>query len=58
MKTNDLVLIVGILGILFCGYFLMTGKDTSTSLIGFISGASLIYLWGYLRKTGNTKKIG
>ncbi|PYE80921.1 hypothetical protein DFQ11_1031 [Winogradskyella epiphytica] len=55
MKTNDLILVVGILGILFCGYFLIIGKDTSTSLIGFISGSSLIYLWSYLRK--KTKKI-
>lgn len=51
MKKNSLVLIVGILGILFSGYFLIIGKDTSTSLIGFICGASLLFLWGYLRKS-------
>lgn len=50
MKANDLVLIVGILGILFAGYFFIAGKDTSTSLFVFISGASLVFLWGYLRK--------
>lgn len=48
MKTNNLVLIVGMLGILFGGYFLIIGKDISTSLIGFICGASLIFLWKHL----------
>ena len=46
MKMNYLVFIVGILGLLFCGYFLMIGKDTTTSLIGFICGVSLIFFFG------------
>ncbi len=51
MKTNILVLIIGILGILFCGYFIIIGKDTSSSLIGFICGASLVFQWSYLKKS-------
>ena len=51
MKANNLVLIVGILGVLFSGYSLITGKNTSTSLIGFISGASLVFMWNDLRKS-------
>ncbi|MFC0521915.1 hypothetical protein ACFFGL_14555 [Mesonia maritima] len=50
MKTNYLVIITGILGVLFCGYFLITEKDIPTSLIGFISGTSLIFMWSQLRK--------
>lgn len=50
MNKNNLILLIGILGIVFCGYFLLTGKDTSTSLIGFICGASLLFLWVQTRK--------
>ena len=55
MKMNYLVFIVGILGLLFCGYFLMIGKDTTTSLIGFICGVSLIFFGVLLKK--QTKSI-
>ena len=55
MNANSLVLLVGILGIKFCSYFLIIGKDTSSSLIGFICGASLIFYWE--RNLRKKKKI-
>lgn len=53
MKANYLLLIIGALGIIFCGYTMILQKDISTSFIGFISGASLIL--GYF-KLQNAKK--
>ncbi|MBW2961470.1 hypothetical protein [Mesonia aestuariivivens] len=50
MKQNHLFFIIGMAGILCCGYFLITGKDTTTSLIGFISGTSLLFMWHQLEK--------
>lgn len=52
MKANYLVLIVGLIGILFFGYFIVIGKDIPNNLFGFIAGASLIFAWwNFLRKT-------
>jgi hypothetical protein len=45
MKANYLILVIGVLGIVYCGYAMILQKDISTSFIGFISGTSLI--WGY-----------
>ncbi len=55
MKANHLVLIVGIIGVLFFGYFILIGKDIPNNLFGFIAGASLIFAWfSFLRKTGKS----
>jgi len=57
MKTNYLVPMVGISGILFCGYFLILGKDVTTSLIGFICGASLLFLWSNFKNPIHFSKL-
>ena len=54
MKSNYLLLIVGIAGIIFAGYATFMQKDSTTSLIAFVSGASLV--WAYF-ELSKPKKI-
>ncbi|WP_431166475.1 hypothetical protein [Tenacibaculum halocynthiae] len=48
MKANYFLLFIGILGLIFCGYHVISGNETSTSVIGFICGTGLI--WGYIKE--------
>lgn len=48
MKANYFLLFIGILGLIFCGYHIISVNETSTSIIGFICGASLI--WSYIKE--------
>lgn len=50
MKSYDLLLIIGLLGILSGGYLIFSGKDTTTGTIGFVCAAALIMGWTQFRK--------
>jgi len=57
MKAINLLLVVGVLGVSVCGYFMLTGKDIITSLIRFICGASLIFGWIGLKNQKRVSEI-
>lgn len=47
MKTNYILLFIGIVGLLVGGYGLFMQKDYTTNLVTFICGGALI--WGYFQ---------
>ncbi len=50
MKSNRLLLIAGVFGILIAAFATFFQKDSTISLIAFICGASLIWYYFELRK--------
>ncbi|MFC5046671.1 hypothetical protein ACFSTE_10385 [Aquimarina hainanensis] len=44
-NTRYLILILGVLGSIACGYNIVLGEGIATNVFGFISGSSLV--WGF-----------